>query len=110
MKLICHRPALATALQIVSGVVPTRTPKEILKNVKLDVVDGKATLIGTDQEVGIRYEIPRVEVESEGAVLLPTNRAITILKELPDDSVVGHGVHNARALLPGRERSGSRRS
>lgn len=87
MRLQCHRPSLATAFQVVSGVVPARTPKEILKNVKLQVADGKATLIGTDQEVGIRYEIPGVEVESDGESLLPTSRMISILRELQDDGV-----------------------
>ena len=55
MKLHCHRPSLAGALGIVQGVVPTRTPKEILKNVKLQATKEKAILIGTDLEVGIRY-------------------------------------------------------
>ncbi|MCH7688576.1 MAG: DNA polymerase III subunit beta, partial [Planctomycetes bacterium] len=87
MKLHCHRPSLAAAFQVVAGVVPSRTPKEILKNVKLQVADGKATLIGTDQEVGIRYEIPGVEIESAGETLLPTNRIISILRELSDDGV-----------------------
>ena len=87
MKLHCHRPSLATAFQVVAGVVPSRTPKEILKNVKLQAVDGKATLIGTDQEVGIRYEIPGVEIESDGETLLPTSRIVSILRELSDDGV-----------------------
>src|SRR5690606_17077759 len=87
MKLRCQRAPLQTAFQIVSGVVPTRTPKEILKNVKLEVAGGVATLIGTDQEVGIRYQIPSVETDSAGETLLPTNRVISILRELTDDSV-----------------------
>jgi len=87
MKLYCHRPSLVAAFQIVSGVVPARTPKDILKKVKLQVVEGKATLIGTDQEVGIRYDIPGVEIESPGETLLPTNRLISILRELTEDGV-----------------------
>ena len=77
MKLHCHRPSLATAFQTVSGIVPSRTPKDILRNVKLQVGGGKATLIGTDQEVGIRYDIPGVETDSAGEVLLPKDRVIT---------------------------------
>ncbi len=87
MKLRCHRPSLQTAFQIVSGVVPSRTPKEILKNVKLEVASGVATLVGTDQEVGIRYRIPGVETDSAGETLLPTNRVISILRELTDEHV-----------------------
>lgn len=87
MKLHCHRPTLATAFQIVSGVVPSRTPKDILRNVKLHVGGGKATLVGTDQEIGIRYDIPGVETDSDGEVLLPKDRLIAILRELTDDGV-----------------------
>jgi DNA polymerase-3 subunit beta len=87
MKLHCHRPSLLTAFQIVGGVVPTRTPKDILKNVKLQAAGGAATLIGTDDEVGIRYEIPGVEIEAGGETLLPANRTISILRELQDDGV-----------------------
>lgn len=87
MKLHCHRPTLSTAFQIVSGVVPSRTPKEILRNVKLQIGGGKATLIGTDQEVGIRYDIPGVETDSDGEVLLPKDRLLAILRELNEDGV-----------------------
>lgn len=87
MKLHCHRPTLATAFQIVSGVVPSRTPKDILRNVKLQVGGGKATLVGTDQEIGIRYDIPGVETDSDGEVLLPKDRLIAILRELTDDGL-----------------------
>lgn len=87
MKLRCHRASLQTAFGIVSGVVPSRTPKEILKNVKLEVGGGQATLIGTDQEVGIRYQIPGVETDSDGETLLPTNRVMSILRELTDEHV-----------------------
>ncbi|MCH7685938.1 MAG: DNA polymerase III subunit beta, partial [Planctomycetes bacterium] len=87
MKIHCHRLSLAAAFQVVSGVVPSRTPKDILKNVMLQVADGKAVLIGTDQEVGIRYEIPGVEIESPGEMLLPTSRMISILRELQDDGI-----------------------
>ena len=87
MKLHCHRPALAAALQVVGGVVPSRTPKEVLKNVKLQVADGKATLLGTDAEVAVRYEIPGVEIESEGETLLPAARTTAIIRELVEEKV-----------------------
>ena len=87
MKLRCHRPSLVAAFQVVGAVVPSRTPKDILKNVRLQAVDGTATLSGTDQEVGIRYEIPGVESESDGDVLLPASHVLSILRELSDEHV-----------------------
>ena len=87
MKILCQRAQLAAGLQNVGGVVPTRTPKEILKNVKLHVADGKATLIATDQEVGIRYDLPEVEADAGGDVLLPLQRLAAILREVSEDVV-----------------------
>ncbi|MBW3539829.1 MAG: DNA polymerase III subunit beta [Planctomycetes bacterium] len=104
MKLHCHRPSLAAAFQIVSGVVPTRTPKDILRNVKLHVADGKAILIGTDQEVGIRYEIPGVETDSAGEALLQTGRVISILRELTDDTLELEVTEEAVRIKSGHSR------
>lgn len=104
MKLRCHRTPLQAAFQIVSGVVPARTPKEILKNVKLEVGGGGATLIGTDQEVGIRYQIPGIETDSDGATLLPTQRVIAILRELTDDGVEFDVSENRVEIRSGHSR------
>lgn len=87
MKLHCHRPSLTAAFQTVGGVVPTRTPKDILKNVKLQVSGNVATLTATDEQVGIRFDIPEVETDSQGETLLPTQRVIAILRELQEDNV-----------------------
>lgn len=87
VKIRCDRAALANAFSIVDGVVPNRTPKEILRNVMLSVEEGKVTLIGTDQEIGIRYEIPDVEVTESGSSLLPSKRLLSILRELSDEQV-----------------------
>src|SRR5260370_37101559 len=87
MKITCSRGALATAFQTVSGVVPTRTPKPILQNAKLEAAKGQAVLIGTDQEVGIRYRLSEADVEVAGDVLLPVNRVLSILREMQGDTV-----------------------
>jgi DNA polymerase-3 subunit beta len=101
MKLTCNRASLASALQIVSGVVPTRTPKEVLKNVKLQIDTNSVVLIGTDQEVGIRYEVADVQTDSTGEVLLPTSRVISILRELSDDEVTLEATESALIVKGG---------
>lgn len=86
MKFTCSRSALAAAFQVVSGVIPSRTPREILKNTRLEVRPGEITLSGTDGDgIGIRYGVPNVETNSAGEVLLPTARIISILRELTDE-------------------------
>lgn len=87
MQLSCSRNALTTAFTAVSGVVPGRTTKEILKNVKLQVASNTATLIGTDSEIGMRCVVPDVTADTGGEALLPTARVLQILRELSDDTV-----------------------
>ncbi len=87
MKLHCHRPSLSAAFGIVGGVVPSRTPKDILKNVRLAAEGDSVTLSGTDSEVGIRYVISGVEVEKPGETLLPAQRVMSILRELTEEQV-----------------------
>lgn len=87
MKLRCQKTALITAFQVVGGVVPSRTPKEILQNVKLEVAQDRVILSGTDLEIGIRYEIPNVEVAETGETLLPAKRVSSILGELTAETV-----------------------
>lgn len=102
MKLQCPRQSLATALQAVSGVVPTRTPKEILKNVKLHLANGRATLLATDSEVGIRCEIAGVETDSVGDVLLPTQRINAILREVHEEVILLEVTEEALWVKTGR--------
>jgi DNA polymerase III subunit beta len=92
MKIVCQRAALTTAFQTVGAVIPTRTPKEILKNLKLeahrtDSGQQEVVLVGTDSEVGIRYKLLESEVQSAGEVLLSASRVTAILREMQGDSV-----------------------
>ena len=102
MKVQCPRQSLSASLQTVSGVVPTRTPKEILKNVKLRVADGQATLLATDSEVGIRCGIDGVETDSVGEVLLPTQRITAILREVQEDAITLEVDEEALWIRTGR--------
>ena len=87
MQLTCQRASLTNAFQTVAGVVPSRTTKDILKNIKLQVTGGKATLIGNDSEIGIRCDLTEIEADSSGEALLPTARVLSVLRELTDDVV-----------------------
>ncbi|WP_164102135.1 DNA polymerase III subunit beta [Candidatus Laterigemmans baculatus] len=89
MKITCDRDVLAAAFQLAAGVAPSRSPKEILQNVKLTVTGDTATLTATDMEVGIRLAIQEgLKVEQEGAALLPVSRTGAILRESSDEALV----------------------
>jgi DNA polymerase-3 subunit beta len=72
------------AFQTVAVVAPARSPKPILQNVKLEVTPTSATLMGTDLEVGIRYDVTGIEVDVPGAAVLPVGRFGSILRESAD--------------------------
>ena len=84
MKITCNREKMLHAFQTVAAIAPARSPKAILQNVKLEVTADKATLMATDLEVGIRYEVTGVEVDVPGAAVLPVARFGSILRESSD--------------------------
>ena len=70
MKCICDRAALSEALTATSGVTLTRTPKPILECVRLTAADDVLTLTAYDQEMGLRFRLPEVEITSPGETLV----------------------------------------
>src|SRR5580704_17375669 len=88
MKIKCDREKLLHAFQTAAAVAPTRSPKPILQNLKLEVLDDKAILMGTDLEVGIRIEVEGITVDAPGSVVLPITRFLSILRESTDEVLV----------------------
>ena len=85
MKIVCDRKQLLAALAQVGGVVPARSPKPILMNVRLTAEPMREPeLEATDLEVGIRMTVPGVRVESPGQMLLPHARLSQILSASGD--------------------------
>ncbi|TWT92679.1 DNA polymerase III subunit beta [Stieleria varia] len=88
MKITCSREPLTAAFSLAASIAPTRSPKEILQNVKITASGGKLTLTATDMEVGIRLDIEEgVEIEVEGTALLPVGRTNAILRESNDETL-----------------------
>jgi len=85
MKAKCEREKFLHAFQTAASVAPTRSPKAILQNVKLEVSTEQATLTGTDLEVGIRIDVPGFIVEAPGSLVLPIGRFGSILRESSDE-------------------------
>ena len=84
MQLTCDRALFLTAFQTAASAVPARTPKDVLRNVYMHLGSTGVELVGTDQEVAIRYQVDGVTSTSTGEALLPTGRVSSILRELPD--------------------------
>lgn len=87
MILTCNRKALTEAFTAVASAVPSRTTKDVLKNVKLIATTSTVTLIGTDGELGLRCDVRDVSADGPGEALLPTARLLAILREMSDDVI-----------------------
>ena len=105
MKLTCQRGHLATAFATVSAIVPSRTPKPILQNIKVQATAGGVTLVATDSEVAIRHHIPDCEVQGGGEILLPKNKTADILREILGDTPHEILVRRNDVFFPMREGS-----
>ena len=88
MKFQCDTKELYSALQIVSSVIPSKSPREILQNVLIEAKDNSVRLAGTDLEVAVRYVVPDVKVESEGVILAEASKLTQILREAGEGTIV----------------------
>lgn len=80
MEIHGSRDMLWQAWSTVSGVVPTRTPREVLKHLKLQISPQGFTLLGTDLEISLRYHIPEITAERFAEILLPAAKVGEILR------------------------------
>ncbi|MEN6407127.1 MAG: DNA polymerase III subunit beta [Thermoguttaceae bacterium] len=87
MKATCQRDKLLHAFQMAASVAPSRSPKPILQNVKLEVTPDGAILMGTDLEIGIRVSVEGFATEAPGNVVLPRDRFGKILTESSDEQL-----------------------
>ena len=87
MKITCQREKLLAAFQTASAVVPARSPKPILQNVKIEVDQERAVLMATDLEVGVRIEVGGIDIDMPGSAILPSVRFASILRESTDEKL-----------------------
>jgi DNA polymerase-3 subunit beta len=85
MKVNFNRAALADALALLASVVPARTPKPILRCVRLTAGEKEVTIRATDLEVGVNYHLYEVQVESSGDVVVPADKLTAIVRESADE-------------------------
>jgi DNA polymerase-3 subunit beta len=102
MKLICDRGALVESLNLVSGVIISRTPKPVLTYVKLTAADGSLTLAATDLEVSIRISTPSVDVKDAGEALVKADKLNQIVRE-SIDATVSIEADQEKAVIRGED-------
>jgi DNA polymerase-3 subunit beta len=85
MKVNFNRVGLAEALSLLTSVVPSRTPKPILRCVKISAGEKDVRMCATDLEVGINCLVSEVQVEKAGEVIVPADRLFAIVRESSDE-------------------------
>ena len=73
MKIQVRRDALTEAMRLMEMVVPRRSPKPVLQCVKLAADKKTVTLLGTNLETAVLYEVSQVMVEEPGEVLVQSS-------------------------------------
>ena len=85
MKVKINRESFQKVFQVAAAVAPARSPKTILQNVKMDVTEKGGLLTATDMEVGVRLNIPDLDVDTAGSAVIPVQRLNMILRESSDE-------------------------
>ena len=101
MKIKINRESFQKVFQIAAAVAPVRSPKTILQNINLNVGKESAVLTATDMEIGVRLNVPDVEVETEGSAVMPVSRLNMILRESTDD-VLSIDANSEKTLVTGK--------
>ncbi len=100
MKIKINRNSFQKVFQIASVVAPARSPKTILQNIKLEVGQEGTVLTATDTELGVRLNVPDVEIEVAGAAVIPVSRLSMILRESTDE-ILAIEADSERILVTG---------
>ena len=94
MKLRLNRQEMAEALNAATTVAAVRTPKEILKCVRIDVLPDVLMVCATDLELSLRWAVTQVEVDKPGEVLVAADTLARIVRECPDEVLSAEVAQN----------------
>jgi DNA polymerase-3 subunit beta len=104
MKADFNRAALAEALGLVGSVVPSRTPKPILRCVHISCEKEAASIRATDLEAGIALGVDQVKVIRDGQILVPADSISAIVRESADE-VLGLEAEEGTCHVSGSDSS-----
>ena len=102
MNIEIQRELFLQSFSIVGSVVPSRTPKPVLENVRIEAVPGRVVMFAVNNEIGIRLEAEGVTVKTPGIALLPVARVLPLLRESTEETL-GIEVDRDRILITGRQ-------
>ncbi len=84
MKTVLPRQEFSDAISAALHLISARTPREILKCVKLSVAQDVLTLSATDGETGLLMRVPVLSVDKPADVVVPAERLGPVIREMSD--------------------------
>jgi DNA polymerase III subunit beta len=88
LHLEAPRDVLLAALQAADAVVPANSTKPILTHLMLECVAGRLVVHATDQQVGLRCVVHRIDAHQHGLAVVQARQLVAILKESSSQSVL----------------------
>ncbi|RME38137.1 MAG: DNA polymerase III subunit beta [Planctomycetota bacterium] len=88
MKLKVNRQEMADALSALTTIASSRSPKEVLKCVRVEAQPDVLLMSATDLEVGFRSALTQVEVDQTGESLVVADTLSRIVRECTDEVLV----------------------
>lgn len=96
MRVTIDREVFQRLLKRVSGAVPTRTPKEILRYILMEVSSDSVTLTAQGPEHGVVSHVHTgFTIGQPGSVLLPTGRMLQVVGESGDSETISIESENS---------------
>ncbi len=95
MKLRFNRQEMGDALGAVCSVAAARTPKEILRCVRLEAQSDVLLLSATDLELSLRVAVTQVEVDTPGTTLVVADTLSKIVHECGDELLSFEVIKNS---------------
>lgn len=99
MKVKFNRSALQEALNLVTTVIPSRTPKPILQCLRITTEQDSVRISATDLEAGITCLVSQVEIAEQGDLVVPADKLSSIVRESFDDVIALEATESAVYLV-----------
>lgn len=81
MEFSVPRTIFSETLSLVSAVVPERSARAVLQNLRLDGAEGNSIILSaTDLEIGLKISLEVKDLSDAGSVLLPASRLNALVK------------------------------
>lgn len=88
MRFKCRKEALQEALSLLCSIVPSRSTKPIIQNIRVEGLENNIIeMCATDLDVGLRYTLEVNELSDPEAVILPSMELSSIVRDAWGESI-----------------------